>query len=342
MDSKNEARGPLVYRQAFYLPSGRVFLLETNDGYPVECTEMRDVSVGGKEHYEVRNSMDPHVIWNHLKPYEDKWLLTVSTQKGCVHRCRFCDVAGLRFGGNLTQDEIEGQVRFLIRSTPYVTRSEKVKIGFARMGEPSHNLENTLNAMKNLPKISKEIGRDFDWLPCFNSILPRKTIEGRSGFEVIDEVIETKESCFNGFLHFQVSCNSTDEVRRKMLFAGADVLSIKEIIEYINEKRISNRTVTLNFIVMKGVPVEVDRLIDLGLNPERFVVKLIPLNRTQNSKSNNLDSFANYENYEDLVRLGDEFRSKGIPVVIDSIARCEEAGLCCGQLAHIFVDKKVV
>ena len=71
----------MKYKNAFYLPSGRVFLLEC-DGYPVECTEMRDVTVGGKEHCEVRNSLDPHVIWKHLKPYEEKWLLTVSTQKG--------------------------------------------------------------------------------------------------------------------------------------------------------------------------------------------------------------------------------------------------------------------
>ncbi len=56
----------------FYLPSGRVFLNETDYGYLVESTEMRDVSVDGKFHQEVRNSLDPHVIWKHLVPYENK------------------------------------------------------------------------------------------------------------------------------------------------------------------------------------------------------------------------------------------------------------------------------
>ena len=178
-------------------------MLKTKDNYPIECTEMRDVSVGGKEHWEVRNSQDPHVIWKHLKPYQEKWLLTVSTQKGCPHNCKFCDVSPLKFKGNLTQKEIEDQVKFLLENTPYVDESKKVKIGFARMGEPAHNLKNVLSAMKSLPKISKSLKKDFNWLPCFNSILPRKTIEGKTGFDVIDKVIELKEKNYNGFLHFQ-------------------------------------------------------------------------------------------------------------------------------------------
>ena len=330
----------LKFEEAFYLPSGRVFMLKTKDNYPIECTEMRDVSVGGKEHWEVRNSQDPHIIWKHLKPYKEKWLLTVSTQKGCPHNCKFCDVSPLKFKGNLTQKEIENQVKFLLENTPYVKKSSKVKIGFARMGEPAHNLKNVLSAMKNLPKISKSLKKDFNWLPCFNSILPRKTIEGKTGFDVIDKVIELKEKTCNGFLHFQISCNSTDENLRKKLFGGADVLTIKEIIEYINKKDIRNRTITLNFIVMKGVPVDVDYLMNLGLNPKKFMVKLIPLNNTENANKNNLETYANYSNYEDLVKLGKEFKKHKIPTVIDAIAKCEEAGLCCGQLAHIFLENK--
>jgi adenine C2-methylase RlmN of 23S rRNA A2503 and tRNA A37 len=63
---------------------------------------MRDVNIQGKQHLEVRNSNDPHVIWKHLRPFEEKWLLTVSTQKGCTYNCKFCDVADLPFKGNLS------------------------------------------------------------------------------------------------------------------------------------------------------------------------------------------------------------------------------------------------
>lgn len=143
-----------------YLPSGRVFLLDLN-GYTIECTEMRDVSVHGKEHQEVRTSLDPHIVWKHLVPYEQKWLLTVSTQKGCTHNCQFCDVAELSFRGNLTQEEIEHQVDVLLRNTDYVQKCAKAKIGFARMGEPAHNLDNVLQAILNLRSISDAQNKDF-------------------------------------------------------------------------------------------------------------------------------------------------------------------------------------
>lgn len=326
----------LTFKNAYYLSSGRVFLYETESKYNIECTEMRDVAVDGKLHSEVRNSLDPHVIWKHLVPYEKKWLLTVSTQKGCVHNCKFCDVAPLPFDGNLTSDEIIEQIKMILINSPYVTKCDKAKIGFARMGEPAHNLNNVITAIKFLPEISKSLNRDFNWLPCFNSILPRKTTQLNSGFDVIDKVIETKEKFYNGRLHFQISCNSTDEERRKELFGGAEVLSIEEIINHINKSSIFNRTVTLNFIVMKGVEVSVEKLQKMGLNGNKFSVKLIPLNQTNNSLDNSLETYANYNNYEDLVKLADDFKKANVPVIYDAIAKCEEAGLCCGQLAQIF------
>jgi 23S rRNA (adenine2503-C2)-methyltransferase len=336
----------LQFKDAFYLPSGRIFLLETDDGYPIECTEMRDVMVDSKQHNEVRNSVDPKVIWQHLRPYDEKWLLTVSTQKGCPHDCQFCDVAPLPFKGNLTTNEILAQIAFLIRTTPYAKGSSKVKIGFARMGEPAHNIHNVLAAMTEIlpphePQRDIELvdGRipfsAFQWLPCFNSILPRKTIEGLSGEDILNRVIEFKETAARGKLHLQISCNSTDENKRKELFGGANVLTLPEIVSIVNKHNITNRTVTLNFIVMKGVEVDVKKLIKMGLSPDKFTVKLIPLNKTDNSQNNNLETFANYENYDDLKKLADEFKQQGIPVVFDAIAKCEEAGLCCGQLAHI-------
>lgn len=96
---------------------------------------MLDVTLDGKKHCEVRESMDPHVIWKHLVDIRDKWLLTVSTQKGCVHDCEFCDVANLPFKGNLTEVEIFDQIVLLIATTPELQNSgtKKAKIGFARM-----------------------------------------------------------------------------------------------------------------------------------------------------------------------------------------------------------------
>jgi len=325
-------RNRLSFQNVYYLPSGRIFVLKTKGGYTIECTEMRDVLVGSKLHAKVRTSQDPKLIWKHLAPYKDKWLLTVSTQKGCPHNCQMCDVAPLPFKGNLSQEEIEDQIRYLLYATPYA-QSNKAKIGFARMGEPAHNIANVLGAILSLVSGSlDENTTGQKWLPCFNSILPRQTIQGLSGQDVLKRVLKFKEVQCNGRLHFQISCNSTDEEKRKELFGGADVLTIKKIIDIVNQYDITDRTVTLNFIVMKGVEVDVKKLMDFGLNPDKFMVKLIPLNETDNAKANNLETVANYNNYDDLKALADKFKANGIPVVFDAIAKCEEAGLCCGQL----------
>jgi 23S rRNA (adenine2503-C2)-methyltransferase len=321
----------MTIEKVLYLPSGRIFLLRTDSGYLIECTEMRDVAVDGKEHFEVRTSQDPHVIWKHLVPFEDKWLLTVSTQFGCTFNCKFCSVANLLFKGNLTQSEIEEQIEAIIINTPYVNVSRKVKIGFARMGEPACNLKAVLGAIVRLPDISYGLRKAFTWLPCFNTILPAQFAE-----KTIEEVIRVKEEEYKGFLHFQISCNSTDEQQRKELFGGANVMSIADVVNSINKYSITNRTVTLNFIVMQDVEVSVKKLIDMGLNKDKFTVKLIPLNATDSAVKNSLETYANYNNYEKLQELGQRFNEAGIPTVIDAIARCEEAGLCCGQLAQVF------
>jgi 23S rRNA (adenine2503-C2)-methyltransferase len=317
-------------RDVLYLPSGRILLQKTDDDYIIESTEMRDVAIEGKLHSNVRCTQNPQEIWKHLVPYEKKWLMTVSTQKGCTHSCKFCDVATLPFKGNLTQKEIESQIFNLLNSSPYVTKSNKVKIGFARMGEPAWNIDNVLGAMRNLPNISSSLSRGFNWLPCFNSILPRRA-------NVLSQVIDFKESAYKGNLHLQVSCNSTDENQRKELFGGADVITLDEVISIVNKEKITNRTVTLNFIAMQGIEVSVEKLQKMGLTGDKFTVKLIPLNATNNANNNNLKTVANYSNYEKLLELKEEFTKNGIPVVVDAIAKCEEAGLCCGQLAQIYL-----
>lgn len=325
---------PFKIENVMYLPSGRIFLLRSGE-HIIEATEMRDVSVDGKLHEEVRTSLDPHVIWRHLVDFETKWLLTVSTQYGCPHRCQFCDVGQMNFSGNLSTWEILEQVNLILRNSNYVTRCAKAKIGFARMGEPAHNLDNVLDAIRFLPAVSASACRDFNWLPCFNTILPRKC--RFSPEEVLGRVTEVKERDYGGFLHFQLSCNSTNEATRQKLFGDSEVMTIEEIVRYFNDVKLTNRTITLNFIVMKDIEVSVDKLKKMGLNRDKFRVKLIPLNNTIAKQTNSLETFANYSNYEDLLALKQEFENEGIPVVVDAIAKCEEAGLCCGQLAQVFM-----
>ena len=45
---------------------------------------------------------------------KDKWVATISTQKGCSMKCKFCDVPKYGFHGNVSIDELSYQVRTII------------------------------------------------------------------------------------------------------------------------------------------------------------------------------------------------------------------------------------
>ena len=326
----------ITLKDTLELPSGRIFICETTDehgkAYIVECTEMQDVT--GKEHPEVLITDDLDLIRANLVPHSQKWLMTVSTQLGCGYKCRFCDVPLLPFRGNLSTGQIIEQIDLVIKESPHVKSSNKVKIGFARMGEPALNWQNVLAAISALK--SHHWG-DFSFLPCYNSIVPDVPITGAGPFEVLSEVLRVKKETFNGFLHLQLSINSTSEEERRWLFHGAKVVSLDNLVDFFNRQDINDRTITLNFICGDGWELDPEKL--KGLDPTKFAIKLIPLNKTTRGDGDGLKPFANYRNFDLLKQRGDEIRSLGLNVVVDTIAKCEEAGLCCGQLAHIYMDK---
>jgi 23S rRNA (adenine2503-C2)-methyltransferase len=314
-----------------------VIVSKTNDGHFIESTEMRDVTVDGKNHAEVRETFDPKIVWRHLAPIEDKWLLTVSTQVGCTYACKFCDVAQIGFKRNLTADEIDDQIDMLICCTPeimYGTGTRKAKIGFARMCEPMQNLYAVLKVITFL----KERHQGVDWLPCFNSIVPKRIAllngDHLSGLDALKQVLDVKENIHDGRLHLQISVNSTDEKKRQELFNGANVVEVKDIIELVNSHPIHNRTVTLNFIAMQGVEISIEKLMWWRLNPDKFSVKIIPLNVTLNAQKNVLETQFNYSSWDKMKEIEEKFKREGIPVVTDAVAKCEEAALCCGQLVR--------
>jgi len=107
----------------------QVFVARLQDGFSIEFVE----------------SVQPPV------PREDKWVLIVSTLRGCPVGCPICDAGG-SYAGKLTREEIMAQIDFLIRrrfpegSVPI----PKLKVQFARMGDPALN-EAVVDVLEALP-----------------------------------------------------------------------------------------------------------------------------------------------------------------------------------------------
>jgi len=225
-------------------------------------------------HVEFVESVQPPV------PREQKWVLIVSTLKGCPVGCPICD-AGDSYQGKLTADQILAQIEYLIRRR-YPNGHvpiPKLKVQFARMGDPAFN-DAVLDVLVQLP-------RRFDWpglLPSISSVAP----QGRDSF--FEKLKQIKRDFYRpGRFQMQFSVHSTDATARRKL-VPVKTWSLAQMADYGNRFYTpGDRKVTLNFAPAKGLPLEPKELIGL-FSPERFAVKLTPINPTEAALNSGLES----------------------------------------------------
>ena len=84
---------------------------------------------------------------------EEKWVLIVSTLKGCPVDCIMCDAGG-SYSGKLSTEEILAQIDYMIklRYPNQIIPVKKIKIQFARMGDPAFN-DAVLDTLKKIPEL---------------------------------------------------------------------------------------------------------------------------------------------------------------------------------------------
>ena len=307
----------LEFHKVYYLPIGRVFVLKTSDGYLIETTEMRTVNASGLMLEDIKQ------CWEEIVDYKDKWIMDISTQKGCPYKCLFCDVPKNRFKGNLTKDEIIEQISFNLKSTPYVTQSKSLSIYFARMGEPSHNIHNILLAIDELDNVIPDA---IHYTPAINTILPQK-VNSYTGYDILKLLIDKKNER-KGNMDINISCSTTDDNYRNHLLKGAKVYPIRDIIKEINKYNIFGNRIRLNFIIMKDIKLNTD--IFNGLDMSKIELRLTPLTNTENSKSNNINNDDIH-----LQELEKELKSKNIKYHILPTPHMKTFGLGCGQFISL-------
>jgi 23S rRNA (adenine2503-C2)-methyltransferase len=269
-------------------------------------------------------------------PREKKWVLIVSTLAGCPVGCLMCDAGGF-YKGKLSADEIFEQIDFLVKSRYPNGRipSEKFKIQFARMGEPALN-EAVLDVLKELPVRYEAPGL----MPSISTVAPHGT---DSFFE---ELLKIKEKHYRGKFQLQFSIHSTDEKERDRIIP-VKKWSLDKISEF--GKRFvkeNDRKITLNFAVAQEYSLDPEVIIEV-FDPEKFLVKITPVNPTYRSKENNLNSDVDVERKGLLKHQNfiEELKNAGFEVIL-SIGELEEnkIGSNCGQYVqrHLMSEKKIV
>jgi 23S rRNA (adenine2503-C2)-methyltransferase len=259
-------------------------------------------------------------------PREKKWVLIVSSMFGCPIQCKMCDAGG-DFSGCLNADELLAQVDYMVRrrfpdGKPV---TEKFKIQFARMGEPSLN--------PAVLDVVEQLARCYDTPRLhisISSVAPRTVVAQ----QFFDELLMIKNRYYTqGRFQLQFSIHTTDERKRDELIPIRK-WSFSEIASYgecFSLPQQGDRKVTLNFAPIVGYPIDVD-CIRNHFNPDQFLIKLTPVNPTFRSREASLVSVVDpYDQTksEELERL---FRENGYEVIL-SIGELEEnqIGSNCGQ-----------
>jgi 23S rRNA (adenine2503-C2)-methyltransferase len=254
---------------------------------------------------------------------EQKWVLIVSTLKGCPYNCPICDAGG-SYRGKLSFDEILGQIDFMIRQNfPNGTIPiEKFKIQFARMGDPGLN-GSVLQVLEQLPFLYKAPGL----IPCISTIVP----SGKDDF--FERLLEIKNELYSdGRFQMQFSLHTSSEEARSKLIS-AHTWSFTQIAEYGTRfKKPNDKKITLNFAAVQGMPLEPESLLNY-FSPAVFIIKLTPVNPTFNAQQNNLIGLIDPMNDEKNAAVVQKFQDCGYDTIL-SIGELSEnqIGSNCGMM----------
>jgi len=256
----------------------------------------------------------------------EKWVLIVSTLFGCPVDCTFCDAGG-SYKGRLTAEEILFQIDYPVRLRfpDGKIGTEKFKVQFSRMGEPSFNPA-VIDVLEKLPSL-------YTWkefIPSLSTIAPYGTDK------FFDQLLHIKKELYPKTFQFQYSIHSTSTKQRDQLMP-VKKWDFRKMARY-GEKLYSDggKKVTLNFAVSKESIIDQNNLLKY-FSPEIFLVKLTPVNPTFKARKNRIESWISQED-QFPGNLPERIREAGYETII-SIGELEEnlIGSNCGQFlqAHL-------
>jgi 23S rRNA (adenine2503-C2)-methyltransferase len=187
----------------------------------------------------------------------------VSTQVGCAMKCGFCLTGRMGLMRNLSAGEIAAQVRVLAGELGLL--ASKFNIVLMGMGEPLHNYDNTMKALRML---NDEHGL---------AVSPRRVTLSTVGVLPALERLATESLMPN----LAISLHGTTEDQRDALVPVNRKYGLADILDAARRFPAKRRhRITFEYVLLRGVndtPEDARRLVRL-LGKIRCKVNLIPLN----------------------------------------------------------------
>ena len=294
-------------------------VLETRSVGPLGQLYLARLSGESQRLIEFVDTVEPGV------PKAKKWVLMLSTQVGCVIGCRMCDGGAMGWRGNLTAAEIVAQVRRVVKDNPGLDarRHPKLKVHFARLGEPALNPATP----QALELMAAEWG-GAGLTASISTVAP----DAPAAAACLEAMREVKDRLYGGGrFQLQFSAHSTDEsVRRQVMRARP--WRLERVADFGRRWwRPGDRKVTLNFALAPDQPLD-PLTVARTFDPERFLVKITPVNPTRASVANGASHLWS-EPPADIAWAAAGLRARGFTVILSPSTPEEiEAQTSCGQL----------
>src|SRR5258706_11846247 len=222
----------------------------------------REVSADGTEKFLLRLADGRH-IESVFIPDTPSMTFCISTQVGCAMACAFCLTGKMGLVRNLTAGEIVGQVRVLAGALDM--RDTRFNIVLMGMGEPVHNYDETMKALRIL---NDEYGF---------ATSPRRIPLSTVGLLPALERLATEPVMPN----LAISLHAPTDALRGALVPLNKKYGVAEIIAACKRFPLKRRSrITFEYVLLAGVndrPEDARRLAKL-LAGVKSKVNLIPLN----------------------------------------------------------------
>lgn len=225
--------------------------------------------------------------------FEEKLVVTMSTQKGCPMKCMFCDCHDVGFHGNCSIDDMKHML-FTALYESGVKSGKRLNIHFARMGEPTFNYGVIDFSLMLREDVNKR--HYFDTIhPVVSTMLPRNN-KYLHQF-LLDWCEDVKNNEYYGEAGLQFSINTLNNKDRDRMFNGMS-LSLGEIARISSMLPMPvGRKYTLNFAVTRESdlnPVTMSNLFD----KRKFIIKITPIHETRAAINNNFEIIKDFDVYE--------------------------------------------
>jgi 23S rRNA (adenine2503-C2)-methyltransferase len=262
-----------------------------------------------------------------IMPLTEKWVITISTQYGCSMNCKFCDVPKVGTGRNATKQDLTNQVINAIKLHPEIQSTKRLNVHYARMGEPTFNLNVIGHVLGLMKEIRPFLGRSHVH-PVVSTMLPKNN---KNLVPFLQEWCEIKNNVYRGAAGLQFSINSTDEKQRNYMFSG-NALTLKEIsglVQLLPDP--IGRKYALNFALADEYKIDANLLAKL-FNPDLFMVKITPLHITKSSIENAIQTTDGYSNFTPYKEVENKLKSAGFDVIVFVPSKDEDEGrITCGN-----------